>query len=186
VLVIVLSKCRAGYSLTEIQRCGIVSRMNLLNCVVLFALLVSGVARGGAPLAKARPQEPTQMLTLQFLKLEEALRALRTAFPLEDFRVEKGRVVLQCAPAQIEPIRNLMERIDSPPCGCPTKFIDITFGDATEIADELQFICAWDPEFHAIPQPRTSRVFLMGSVDSIELATAFVANLDSAPAVGPI
>lgn len=168
---------QGGEALTNSGAPGISSDVSSFFRGVTLLIISAAIATAHHPPGPPLPKLDTQTLSLRFLPANEALRALKSAFPALDARVENDNVRVRGEHPQIAVARDLLERIDCP-AGCPTKFVEISFADPIRVAEHLQVVRQFDTTFHAIAQPRTSRVFLMGTPAWIRVAEHWIDLLD--------
>ena len=77
--------------------------------------------------------------------------------------------------------QTLLKQIDVPHVSPPTRFIEMRFVDAETAADAVsRKLKEQDPGFNIVPDTRTNRVFLMGTIEQIEQATALLKEIDQA------
>lgn len=145
------------------------------------AALVSSavIALSGAP----KDPPGRYVFEPEYLKPAELARGLTHFVPKENIKTAGGRVILtDINEEKFKLVSDLIQRIDVPcACGGNTKFIEITWMDVKEIAElAMRHYQAADLErpLHLIPQPRTSRVFVMGRPDEMEMVERILAFLD--------
>jgi len=125
--------------------------------------------------------------SLEFIRIKEALNALEQVFPPEKFPIRfsaaAGKTIYFESPdsALVTKAEALLQEIDAPYRHPPTLFISLDHLSATAACDWLQ---GWkmsgtpDRPLQAIPDPRTNRVFLLGTIADMNLAAGLLKSLD--------
>ena len=149
--------------------------MRVVRGLILGVVLACGLSS----LSIAEEPVREHVLTLEYLKEDEAVRGLRLREMGLFHKVLAGRLVVRCGEEDITRIRELLQTIDLPMVNPVTKFVEVYHGDVETIA---ALLAAWfgqeEPPLSAIAQVRTSRVFLMGSPELIEIAEVLIDYFD--------
>jgi type II secretory pathway component GspD/PulD (secretin) len=146
-------------------------------------VLVSSCDRSEDASSTNTPQ--TRSYQLEYLQPAETLRALQSLEfdPSVTIRAdnEANRIIATFRDPQVgDAIEDLLVQIDVPHIDLPTRFISLEFAEAGAAANQVaRHFESAEPPMNILPDVRTNRVFLMGTPEQMDLATAMLEKLDS-------
>lgn len=119
---------------------------------------------------------------LEYIKTEDALRALRPMFPEQQVRaLDDGSALQITAPLRaLGKARELLALIDVPSVTPVTLWVEIQHVDVQDLVP-IAFLTVKlkNPNtFRAVPQPRTQRVFLMGDPEDMDAFAELLISFD--------
>ena len=152
-----------------------------MKCLFLFSFATACFVSRLIASDEAFTFECKRVSPSEMIHVLRSLSALGISSKVEDRKV----IVSGGDPSTHKRIKELMEVIDAPRGGVPTRFIKLRFADVTHVAGVIsQAFPAGDVNdeqpFQAAPNVRTNEVFLMGPVKDIQAAEALVQLLDQA------
>ena len=156
--------------------------MTISRLLLMLILLVPSCKRTEE--APSTSSLQTRSYQLEYLQPQETLRALQSLGfnPSVTIRTdnENQRIIATFPdPKTGEIIDRLLKQIDVPNFDIPTRFVMLQFADAETAAEIVsEQLQEPDPVFNIVPDTRTNRVFLMGTIEQIDRATTMLEKLD--------
>jgi hypothetical protein len=126
----------------------------------------------------------TKGIELRFIRREGAINALKQVFSdemgdIEFTSVEPTSITIHTNNnALLDRASTLIHEIDQPSCGPPTKWVPLATLDLERAAAHLKGQIP-DESFQAIPEPRTKRMFLMGTRQNLDVATDILQKMEA-------
>jgi type II secretory pathway component GspD/PulD (secretin) len=167
-------KAGPGYSPGEIIRHPMNRLFQLFFATACFA--IPAMASDAVFTFECKRVSPSEMI-----RVLRSLSALGISSRVEDRKV----IVSGGDPSLYKRVEELMEAIDAPRGGVPTRFIKLRFAEPTHVARVISEAFPAEEgneemSLQAAPNTRTNEVFLMGTVQDIQAAEALVGLLDRA------
>ena len=145
---------------------------------ICLALMLSGVAVEGNA-GRENEDLARDVIALDSLRPEEAAKTVRQLVPGILVRARGKGLFVRGGHQQLQLVRDLVGRIDIPVCRNPTVFVEMAFEDVGKAADFVSRLFGdGDAGFHAIPDFRTNRVFLMGDAQTLRDAEELLRQFD--------
>lgn len=152
--------------------------------IATVAILLFGCQDKSDPSSNDRITTSAKHIDLKFIKGESAINALNQVFAGDTRDIEFSTTgydsitITTNNSAHLERALALIQVFDQPSSGPPTKWVPLATLDLDRAAIRLKGQIP-DDSFQAIPEPRTKRMFLMGTQQNLDHATEILLNIEA-------